>query len=285
MANNTAPTNRKAPAETRNYSQPGVVAPVSSNSGRDNPSILGEQLERAYLIDVGVLLDVASNWKNSKLRDGEVAGIVGSLVSTSLVGFVLGNTGDILANAFATSIMSKLVSSKLGIWFYDFRINPQMVTISDKKLQTHTEYGWGYYDLEYFGNAFTTLTVKGTSGVMLPDRAILDKGFTNIQLSAAYAKFEILRKLYMTGEPRFMFVLFGKGYFGFLENFDFTLDAENPRRIDYNFTFRAHPSLVFDLYSMDFSGIKNLGHLLDPKSVKMTTMSNSVLFSLFNGRP
>ena len=89
----------------------------------------------------------------------------------------------------------------------------------------------------------------------------------------------------MNGEPRFMFVLFGKGYFGFLENFDFTLDAENPRRIDYNFTFRAHPSLVFDLYSMDFSGIENLGHLLDPKSVKMTTISNSLLFSLFNGRP
>jgi hypothetical protein len=277
---------KKTSTERRNYSQPGVNTPSNNNNpGRNTPSVLGEQLERAYLIDVGVLLDAYGDWKQKKLRGGEVEAIVGSLVSSSLVGFAMGLYGDKVGKNIVSSILGQLVSSKLGIWFYDFRINPQQVTISDKKLQTHTEYGWGYYDLEYFGNSFTTLTVRGTSGILLPDRPILNMGFTNIQLSVGYAKFEILRKFYMNSDQRLMFILFGKGYFGFLENFEFTLDAENPRRIDYSFTFRAHPVLVFDLYSMDFSGIKNLGHLLDPKSVKLTTMSNSVLFSLFNGRP
>jgi hypothetical protein len=275
---------KKITPDLREYIKQGTTTSNMSIPGRNTPSVLGEQLERAYLIDVGVLLDTYSDIKNKRLRDGEIAAVVSSLVSSSLMGFALGAAGDNTAKNIISSIMNNLVSSKLGVWFYDFRINPQQVTISDRKLQTHTEYGWGYYDLEYFGNSFTTLSIRGTSGILLPEKPILNQGWTNIQLSVAYAKFELLRKLYMIGEARMMFVLFGKGYFGFLENFEYALNCENPRRIDYSLTFRAHPQLVFDLYAMDFSGIKNVSYILDPGSTQLTSLSNTTLFNLYNGR-
>lgn len=209
--------------------------------------------------------------------------------------------GNGLSKSLTTMIMNKLASPSIGLWFYDFRINPTQVVFTQGKLQTMTEYGWGYYDLEHFGNAFTNIAVNGTTGVMYPEpdvmRLLSDhskvwSGFdafsremgtaTDFRLSLGYTKFEILRKLYGSSHQQILFVLLGKGYFGFFDTFTFTMDAENPRRINYEFVFKAHPQLVFDIFSMDFSGIKSLGSILNPKDVKLTTMSNASQFTVVN---
>lgn len=173
----------------------------------------------------------------------------------------------------------QIVLPRSMIWFYKFSLGPHDYKISDKKLQTLTEYGRGMFDLEYFKNAFSNITARGIAGPLFPDPEIVKVlGTKDIRLSSQYIQFLLLRQFCKDSSQRLLLYLNGTCYFGFLEDFDFDLDADNPWKIPYTFTFKAHPTIVFDLFSLDFSGIPQLGYILDPSSIRQTSIFNSSAF-------
>ena len=232
--------------------------------------------DKSYLIDIGQVL-------NSLTLPGFSGAAKVTAIVTSLVATVVGEQYGIGSLAYARQIqfIANELIPEIGQWFYGFHINPSNVSISEGKLQTRTDYGWGMYDLEHFGNAFTSLTVRGTTGVMFPSPSIIDLlGVLDTRLSSAYARLLLLEKLWKESNQRLIFILYGRGYFGYLDTFEFGLDAENPRKIDYTFTFKAHPQLVFDIFNMDFSGIPDLGYILDPSSIRQSSMFNTSAYGV-----
>ncbi len=242
-----------------------------------NPDLWTSLTDVSYLIDVGYILDKKRKEKITK----------------DLGAFIVSTLSFILASAYAdnreivqiletfTNIFSTFLSKRL--WFYIFHINPSEITFTERKIQNVHQYGWGFYDLEHYGNSLTVITARGTTGLLLPPKFIQETLVSaglkcwayDARLSIPYIKLNILHKLYKESSQSFLFIYYGKAYFGFFESFSFNQSAENPRKINYEFTFNAWPKSVFNIFQWEFSGIREIRHLIDPSSLRETIFLNT----------
>jgi hypothetical protein len=269
-------------------------------------------LDNCLLIDyTKVMEDTTGVRQKQMLKMLGLNAVLSGATSFNLKSFLVGIIGSVAEDVMGRYGLNTIpfvteyaayVTRSLPTWYYSFHINPIDFMENRKKLQTITNYGWGQYDLEQWGNDLVTLDVKGTTGLLLPSRegrtiienfiskavnkvsginvggAIRTVGYnintfaehfgvfedprTDIRLSIGYLQLEILKRFYNDSSQRLIFSFMGRGYFGFFENFRYGMNADNPRRIDYNFGFKAHPELIFDAYSMDFSKFPS-----DPRGV------------------
>jgi hypothetical protein len=212
-------------------------------------------LDVSYLIDAKKLLSGKEEFGIvSKLIDITIKEVVTNVVS-DIVSIILKDLTNLntLSETIASIIREKSCLTD-ETYFYKFRINPNKVTITRRKLQTITTYGWGYYDIEYFGDELLDISVSGTTGLLLPPYPLPSLGITDVRLTPAYIKLVHLEKFYKKSSQSLFFTIAGRLYHGFLVDLSYSLDANNPRKIDYTFKFTAHPKFVFDLFSNDFEG-------------------------------
>ena len=215
------------------------------------------ELDRVYLIDFGSILESS--------KDPFI--FVTSLV-TNVLTEVLGNKGSSagyitsLASQITTTLMNQVFDLDVKMWWYRFRINPSTASITRRKLQNVTEYGYGVYDLESFGDSFTNMSFSGTTGLLYPPKELASMGVRDVRLSAPYLKLATLERFYKQTTQRLLLTLYGRVYMGYLDDLSWTVDANNPYKIDYTFTFMAHPYFVFDIFTMDFNILNTHNHII-----------------------
>ena len=272
----TVPIERPLERTTTSVANPSPSKPLTVPEYQ-NKNFWSYLTDTSYLIDLGFVLRKKKWYEIAPFILSTLSFLVASVSRSAEYTRLI----DAIVNYF-----SRLLSK--SYWYYIFHINPNNVSFVERKLQTLHEYGWGYYDLEYYGDSLTTISVKGTTGLLFPPpevreivlsdkrvgEAVLKQTGYDARLSVAWLKFNILHRFYKDSTQRLLFIYYSKVYFGFLESFTFAQDAENPRRINYEFSFRAFPNAVVDLWQLDFSGIPKIRYLLDPSAVRETVFMN-----------
>jgi len=227
--------------------------------------------DSVYLFDADEILS-SNMWDIGTKLLLETAKEVVSNVIGEYVSF--GNaTVDILsyANTYLEMILGKGYFGDQS-WYYKFRINPNRLSIARRKLQSATHYGWGLYDLEYFGDEIVVLSFSGKTGNMMPPAPLPSLGIWDPRLSVPYIKLAQLEKFYRKTNNRLFITVYGRVYYGFLSDLTYNLDAENPRKIEYSFTFNAHPGFIFDVFTGNFESISEINPITWASQVKASVL-------------
>lgn len=213
-------------------------------------------LEKTLLFETAK--DVFFNVLAEKLSVGNITGgIFGGVSGGSL------NWSSIFSylETFLTLILNSGYFGDRN-WYYKFKFNPSKLTITRRKKQTITHYGWGLYDLEYFGDEIVFMQFSGKTGNLMPPYPLPSIGIWDPRLSVSYIKFAHLEKFYRNSENRLFLTVYGKVFYGFLSDLSYTVDANNPRVIDYSFNFNAHPQFIFDIFTGNFSEVSKVNTIV-----------------------
>jgi len=115
---------------------------------------------------------------------------------------------------------------------FRFRINPNRVTVSKKKL-TSEQLTAGGYERSYFGNGFTSLNYSGTTGRFWLPQYFQNSPFVDVKLSPVFQKFlqfiqfyESLNNDIMLQDHR------GNLYRGAIKTFSYTDAAKSLMRLN-----------------------------------------------------
>lgn len=221
-----------------------------------------EQTDIVYMLDFGTILDLSLRDVGNQLLRTTLTDVVSNVMYdlSQRIGYTMPYTDALIENIIST--LSNRVLGPNDAWVYKFRINPSTASISRRKLQTLTEYGHGVYDIEYYGNAFMSISFNGTTGHMMPPDPLPRIGITDVRLTVPYVKLAHLEKYYKTASQRLFLTLYGKVYMGYLDDMSYTYDANDPRQIKYSFTFMAHPYFIFDIFTWDFSGLTEYNNII-----------------------
>jgi len=132
---------------------------------------------------------------------------------------------------------------KMGLQgFYVFRLNPRQVSYADKKIVNVYRYGFGSFDVQYFGNDLISFTLEGRTGLLMPHAELLKVGVTDVRLSISYLKLIELETFFRDGMPRMLFCILERYYYGFLIEYSYTMSADMPFNIDYRLVANLHPN-------------------------------------------
>lgn len=124
---------------------------------------------------------------------------------------------------------------------YVFKINPKIVSFGTKKLVNVYRYGFGSFDVQYFGNDLMAVTIDSRTGVLVPPYVLLKAGITDIRLSYSYFKLLELEAFFTRRTPNLLFGFLERFYYGFLTEFSYSLDAENPFNVNFRLVANLHP--------------------------------------------
>jgi hypothetical protein len=231
-------------------------------------SLIGDD---TYIIDASLILGKPLLQAGKNILETTALDIIKNVASDYMYAIGAGLLGAVGLTDLTETLLN-ILSNKDTFgefsWFYKFRINPQKVSINRRKLQTITEYGWGMYDIEEFGDQLIAINVSGTTGTMIPSHPLPSMGISDIRLTPAYIKLAHLEKFYKDSGQKLFFTIYGKVYFGFLEDMSYPLDADNPRKINYTFNFKAHPYFMFDVFTGDFSGLSEVNEIIWEQSAR-----------------
>lgn len=214
--------------------------------------------DSVYLLDADQVINKSFLQLETKLLIETAKDVITNVFSeyTSLGNLIQGGVG--VLNYVETYLSMFMNAGYLGdyAWYYKFRINPEGVSITRRKKQTITHYGWGLYDLEYFGDEIVTLSFRGKTGNMMPIPPLPSVGIRDPRLSISYIKFAQLEKFYRKNSNSLFLTFYGRVYYGYLSELSYSLDANNPRTINYNFVFNAHPQFIFDIFTGNFEELE-----------------------------
>lgn len=124
---------------------------------------------------------------------------------------------------------------------YVFRINPRSVSLDDKKLLNVIRYGFGSFEIQYFGTDMISMTLEGQTGALIPPAPFLKMGMIDIRASVAYLKLVELETFFREGHSLFLFGLLERFYYGYLIDFGYTFKSETPYNIGYKLVMGLHP--------------------------------------------
>lgn len=146
---------------------------------------------------------------------------------------------------FANSIVESsllFLQQKYFPGVYFFRINPNMVSYGTKKLVNVYRYGFGSFDVQYFGNDLMSVTIEGRVGALIPPFPLPQVNITDIRLSIPYMKLVELEYFFKDRSPAIIFGILERFYYGFLMEFGYTMKAEDPFNISYRLVANLHPN-------------------------------------------
>ena len=126
--------------------------------------------------------------------------------------------------------------------FYIFRINPRVVSYGDRKLVNVYRYGFGSFDVQYFGNDLISFTIEGRTGLLMPHPELLKRGITDIRLSLAYLKLIEFETFFRDTSPLLLFGILERFYYGFVMEYSYAMSADTPYNIDYKLVANLHPN-------------------------------------------
>jgi len=177
-------------------------------------------------------------------------------VAGSLVSF--GDTAIELVKYTAqiTNVLRRYFSGEpTGI--YEFRINPVTAKFGYNKIQQVKEYGYEHYVVQSYGDRMVDLPFSGTTGSLFPPRKIIEMGLDDIRLSFPYYKLLEFEKFYLNADRMIVIIFFDFMMFGYLNNFNYTFDAKDPRQVRFDFSIKFDPRSKFHLFSTDIGEYLN----------------------------
>lgn len=185
-----------------------------------------------------------------------------------------------------SSDLTNLIMGTYGIEedslkYFRFKINPNKLRVSRKKMisQRYTGGGW---DVDTRGEEMINYSYSGSTGSLVPQDLIKKMGslinssgifqyvrdnagfaepllnvmnnlskelFNNPKLSIAYIKFLLFEEFWKSNLDELMIIWEDNGYIGKLTNFNYDLDAQNPYQILYNFDLLVYPDFKYNLYT------------------------------------
>lgn len=163
-------------------------------------------------------------------------------------------------------ISQEQLLSPTAVTSFVFPINPTKEIVTKEKIRQWQLTNGGFM-LQTWGNDIVKMVFSGKTSSLMPEletvRGIplsLQPETRGIYQTLAYKNFKLLefyvdyfnggnednRLLRMTSPARTTLTLgnWGGSYDGIVSNFNYTLDADNPFRIEYGFTFEAVPRLL-----------------------------------------
>lgn len=229
--------NKLVPAKSRGKLELITIIDVSSALD-SNSKNLGNQIRMKVIMEIA-----------RQVASGLFSGAWDSVVSKNprLKGF----------SSSAVSGMANLLGmgvTKDRAGTFRFRINPQRIGDRYRKVQTETNYGWGYLDLEHHGSDWITKTYNCTTGFLYPPAPILSLGITDIRMSPAYIKLKEFENYYLRSTQKLIIVELLTGYLGYFTDFDRTFDANFPRQMLFNITLKVHPTFRLNVLTGKIEG-------------------------------
>lgn len=163
--------------------------------------------------------------------------------------YILINTVDDTSYKF--SIRSDTLSSQGELKIFTFRLNPNRIVPSYRKLITEikTRGGW---EVQHWGNALSEVSVQGRSGALFDNQTINKK--IDITSSIAWKKLRQLHQIYLdfNSKPNTFYentlalVFRNSVYRGYFSSFEGPKASEsNPFIVDYSFTFKVNEEEIF----------------------------------------
>jgi hypothetical protein len=191
------------------------------------------RLEKCFIID----LDRFSLQYDDKVLDNIRAFAITQLSRVAgLVSGVSQSTEYLVESSIA-------LMRKFGLQgVYIFRLNPRQISYGDRKLVNVYRYGFGSFDVQYFGNDLISATIDGRTGLLTPHYELIKKGVTDIRLSLGYLKLIELETFFRDSPPKLLFGFLERFYYGFMLEFSYSMSAENPYNIDYKIVMNLHPN-------------------------------------------
>lgn len=206
---------------------------------------------------------------------------------TNVVNAVAPKVGTIIGN-IAQEIYKQNGLFEDNLAYFRFRINPNKLSVSNKKILS-TKYTGSGYDIDTRGNELIQYKYTGTSGSLVPYNFFDSVGIpmlkqlfevlnigasiagaserfpelsSNPKLSEAYLKFLLFDLFWRYNNDDLLVFWEDNCYVGKLNSFNFNLDANNPYQIIWDFDLQVYPDFVYNVYTgwiseADFSNIKN----------------------------
>jgi hypothetical protein len=148
---------------------------------------------------------------------------------------------------YVQSVLGKKKGSAIQD-IYKFRINPTSAKWDFRKLQKKTNYGYGIYDLEPYGEEMIKLSLNNTTGFLMPPEPLKTLGIFDIMLTEGYQKLKELENYYLNSGQRLFLYFFRTFYYGWLTDLSYSFDANNPFQIKFSLGFELHPYIRIPLW-------------------------------------
>jgi hypothetical protein len=151
--------------------------------------------------------------------------------------------GDVLQQI--TELAAKLVTTA-NPGFFRFFINPTKLDFAITKIVNEVLEKKGFETLQWneTPNQMISMTFAGMTGTMMPIQALRALGVRDTKYSVNWMRFQQLQSLVLNTTNDLKMLYDGKLYEGYLVNFSYTEDANQPFFISYSFTFKAYPDRI-----------------------------------------
>lgn len=242
-------------------------------------------IELITFIDYDMLFANETTWSSmtSRLKKfgidylkGNASTIANNIAIRTNIGQLMGwgrNTTELAAYIYE---YGKEIFSKDKDMMFSFHINPVRTRNEFQKINTISEYGFGQYFVQNYGDKLVPITFEGTTGRLFPPNYIMRLGITDIRLSMGYFKLKKFEHFYRGTNKLFLVNYMGTGYFGFFEAFNYTFDANDPRQIKYTIQMKMDPNSQFSFYWGD------MGSQMDNMRQTFSTSVPNTLSSFVN---
>lgn len=140
---------------------------------------------------------------------------------------------------------AKLVTSRNPA-IYRFFLNPTTLDYAMKKVVNPvlTKKGWESLQWPSSPNEMITMAFAGTTGALIPIKALRDQGVLDVKFSINWMRFQQFQQMYLEATNDLKMLYDGKLYEGYVADFQFQEDANKPFGINYRFVFMAYPDRI-----------------------------------------
>lgn len=139
-------------------------------------------------------------------------------------------------SALATEMMSN--STRI----FSFRVNPEKVVISRKKLST-VVLDNARYETQHWGsgNAMVTFSYSGSFTNLMPIPYFAELGIRDPRLSVAWINLRLFETFYKKANRDILMVYDSTAWYGPITDFQYTISGTDPWRITYTLNYQAYP--------------------------------------------
>lgn len=129
---------------------------------------------------------------------------------------------------------------------FRFFTNPSVLNNGITKIVTPVleKKGWETLQWPETPNQMITMQFSGTTGTIIPIKALRDQGIRDTKFSLNWMRFQQLQQLVLQATNDMKMLYDGKLYEGPIMNFNFVEDANQPFFINYSFLFMAYPDRI-----------------------------------------
>jgi len=180
-------------------------------------------------------------------------GILTGLVNMAVLGADRERQVSNILNGSLSDISDLKFSSlfeDISLRSFAFKVNPAKVQISKSKLNSTVLTGAGW-KTNYWGrgNAMVDFAYSGAFVNLVPLPIFAKLGIRDPRLSRNWINLALFQRFYEGANSDLIMVYDEEAWLGVLNDFKYTIDADNPWAIQYSFRFSAYPDSNVNLLS------------------------------------